>query len=565
MPPSSLSGMPRTRLVALLGLLSLGVPPSCIPSPDPAPDDDDDSASAPDDDDSGGDDDDTAGPWRSALYPPDWTPGFQGPGGAALHDFSYAGYGRSERPLPDTSDWPTCAADDFGADPTGGADSTSGIQAAIDACGSGGRVVLGAGEYRVDDLLLITAPGTVLVGAGPDATRLRFTRLDGMSDRAHLTLRGAPQAGPDQLLVVDAPARTQTLSVDDADGLEPGDHVDVGWVITPEFVDEHGMDGFWAVSNGAWRAFFRREVRAVDRAVSPQVVTVDVPLRYPARLRDGASIRKVTGLLTDVGVEDLSIATAGDPDDAWSIDRSHGILLSGVSDGWVRRVTSWAPPAGSGDHLASGGLKVLDSKRVTVADCSLERPQNRGGGGNGYLFEVSRSSEVLFVDLVARGGRHNYIQNWDFGTSGVVWLRTTSAGGESLTSQGGFATVGASEFHHSLAMANLVDDSVTDDAWKAVNRRTFSSGAGHTATETAFWNLRGAGAVTSLQFGLGYVIGTGPELTVVTGLDRGGLFAEASGTTPEDWTEGLGEGGTLEPQSLFEDQLMRRLGGPGVP
>ena len=205
---------------------------------------------------------------------------------------------------------------------------------------------------------------------------------------------------------------------------------------------------------------------------------------------------------------------------------------------------------------------MLDSKRVTVADCVMQLAQNRGGGGNGYLFEVSRSSDVLFRDDVGRGGRHNFIQNWDFGTSGVVWLRTTSEDGESLTSRGGFGTVGASEFHHSLAMANLIDSSSTHDAWKAVNRRTFSSGAGHTATGSVFWNLDGQGTVTSMQYGLGYVIGTGPELSVVTGLDQGGLFAEASGTAPEDWTEGLGRAAELAPDSLFEDQLERRLSAP---
>jgi hypothetical protein len=294
---------------------------------------------------------------------------------------------------------------------------------------------------------------------------------------------------------------------------------------------------------------------------SPHVVTVDIPSRYLAQTRDGASIRQVTGRLSEVGVQDLAIATAGEPSQAWSLDRSHGVVVTHVMDGWVSNVRSFAAPAPAtdDDHLASGGIKILDSKRVTVADCVLARPQNRGGGGNGYLFEVSRSSDVLFRDDVAQRGRHNFIQNWDFGANGIVWLRTTSLDGESLTGRGGFSTLGASEFHHSLAMANLIDASTTNDAWKAVNRRTFSSGAGHTATQTVFWNLGGEGRLTSFQYEQGYVIGTGPQLNVVTDLSAGGLFAEASGSSPEDWREGIGLGGTLEPVSLFEDQLARRL------
>ena len=34
----------------------------------------------------------------------------------------------------------------------------------------------------------------------------------------------------------------------------------------------------------------------------------------------------------------------------------------------------------------------------------------------------------------------------------------------------------------------------------------------------------------------------------------------AQGTAPEDWSEGLGQGATLVPQSLFDDMLSRRLG-----
>ena len=34
---------------------------------------------------------------------------------------------------------------------------------------------------------------------------------------------------------------------------------------------------------------------------------------------------------------------------------------------------------------------------------------------------------------------------------------------------------------------------------------------------------------------------------------------DSAGTAPEDYTEGLDEGETLNPQSLYEDQLARRL------
>ena len=555
----------------LLAALLFGCPGGGVLDDDDASTDDDDVVADDDDDsgddDTGDDDDSTPGSWRSALYPSDWTPTFTGDEDRFLHDVSYAGYHRSEAGLPQVID--LLGAFDvtmYGADPTGAVDSTPGIQAAIDAAeaAGGGDLHLPEGSYRADGLLLVDAPGVLLVGDGPDRSRLWFTSDVGMSDTSHLTFRGAAATGAELPLVVNGVPRSHEVAVDDASGVAPGDQVQVGWVITDDFVADHGMESFWAVSNGQWRAFFRREVVAVDTVSEPDVITLDVPLRYPALLRDGASVRAVSGHLTECGVHSLGLSTVGDWDAAWTTDRNHALRFDRVMDCTVRDVASFESLNSSDDrgrHLLSGGIKIIDSKRVTIADTVLERAQNRGGGGNGYLFEVSRSNEVLIRDCVGRGGRHNFIQNWDFGTSGIVWLRTTSVDGRSLpwqTDDGPW--VGFSEFHHSLAMANLIDASFTNDGWGAVNRRTFSSGAGHSATQSVFWNTTGDGEIKSFQYGHGYIIGTGPDVAVRVGLDEGGLFAEASGTAPEDWTEGLGAAATLDPPSLFEDQLARRLG-----
>ena len=118
------------------------------------------------------------------------------------------------------------------------------------------------------------------------------------------------------------------------------------------------------------------------------------------------------------------------------------------------------------------------------------------------------------------------------------------------------APTGLSEYHHSLATANLVDSSILDDGWAALNRGDWSTGAGHSATECVFWNVTGEGALRSYQYGHGYVIGTSPDLDVRTSLPA----LMSPGTEPEDWVEGLGEADTLVPSSLYEDQLARRLG-----
>ena len=61
----------------------------------------------------------------------------------------------------------------------------------------------------------------------------------------------------------------------------------------------------------------------------------------------------------------------------------------------------------------------------------LAHAENIGGGGNGYLFEVRQSMRILFRDCVAKKGRHNFIQNWGFGTTGCVWLQVESEDGVS--------------------------------------------------------------------------------------------------------------------------------------
>ena len=64
------------------------------------------------------------------------------------------------------------------------------------------------------------------------------------------------------------------------------------------------------------------------------------------------------------------------------------------------------------------------------------------------------------------------------------------------------------------------------------------------------------GLLASLQYGRGYVVGT-EGLAVRTTVS--GVY-DSAGTAPEDWVEGLEAAADLVPQSLYEDQLQRRLG-----
>jgi hypothetical protein len=121
--------------------------------------------------------------------------------------------------------------------------------------------------------------------------------------------------------------------------------------------------------------------------------------------------------------------------------------------------------------------------------------------------------------------------------------------------------MGPSDFHHSLAIANLIDSCQIDDGWFALNRGPTSAGAGHTATETVFWNCTGSGEVRSGQYGWGYLVGLASSLKVISTVDlsQPNWFDKYYlGTEPFDFVEGSGQGGSLLPQSIYEDQLMLR-------
>lgn len=512
------------------------------------------------------------GPWRSALYPADWSAGFA-VDGAALQDYSYAGYHRGTRSLGDglgaggVDGLTRFDVTDFGAvaaaDASDSIDNSAAFQDAIDAADAagGGLVFVPAGMYRIDRWLEVTSSRIVLRGEGPAASRLWFTRLSQLDANAHIRFVGDEVVTDDVPLASAASRFDDTLEVADASAFEVGEDVIIGEVLDEALLAELGMTTLWAADLGEWQPLYRRTVIGVDRTSDPHRIRVDVPLRAPLSLAHQASVRRVTGGLREVGIEHLGVANATPWNDAWKSEAVHAVAFVGVSDAWALDVASWVSPGaplagpGSGAHLVSGGLLVASSKRVTIAECSFENPENRRLG-EGFLFEVRRSSEVLTRDCVAKNGGMNFNVGRGLGTSGSVWLRVQSAGSAAMPlGPGSLQTVAANNELHSLATANLFDGCTFDDGIDALNRGALRYGNGHAARETTLWNVR-ADEIVSMQYGLGYIIGSVGDTDLRTNptLEGGG------GTAPEDFVEGRGQGDLLVPASLYEDQLQRRLG-----
>lgn len=542
---------------------------ACAPAPVPAPDAGT-GAQTPD----AGPPLDAGATFRSALYPEDWSPGFALDGGRFLHDFSFAGYHAGEADPPEALPAPVLdVVAGFGADPDGGADATAALQAALDAAGAdGGTVYLPPGQYRVDGLLHLRHDRVVLAGAGPTRSRLVFTATTSthpsLAFGANLTVGGELSLGADVPLASDAAALAHSVELADATALSPGDEVAVGWTVTDAFVAEHGMEGRWDTQaftfHRTWQPFAWRTVVSVDTAALPHRVQLDVPLRYPAKVRDGASLRAVSGRTVEVGLQSLGLSNAVEEGAAWSGDQAHAVQFVGVKDGWMRDVASFPARTDTPAHLQSSGVLVRASRRVTLERVRLGEVQNRGSGGNGYLFELRQANEVLTRDCTGSGGRHNFIQNWEFGTSGCVWLDVVSEDGRARDSRTSLLSQpGLSETHRALAHANLFDRSTFRDGLSLVNRGGWSSQAGHTATQNAVWNCTGAGTgvLRAYQFGHGYVVAPSGFASLSTALDDLGaaLFGWGAGTAPEDGVEDPGSR-AVEPSSLYLDQRARRLG-----
>lgn len=532
--------------------------------------------------------------WRSALYPEGWSPGYADAEGRFLHDFSYAGYHRGERPLPDVAGPVTDVTQaPWLADATGAADATAAIQGALDAVAQagGGVVFLPAGTYRVAPpegqraALRIEADNVVLRGAGMGRTFV-FNDSVSMRDKRVIQVR-APNAawwfwepGDEgrSPLTADVLEPSVRVPVANAAIFSVGQLVIVRIDPTPRFIEEQGMTGKWVVDESTSRANRNKLTLAYARrivAIEGDTLVVDVPTRLPLRVADGARVQRLAGTtVRESGVEDLSIGMRQHPGEGWleeqgysqagtgpyDAHQSYAVAFESTENCWLRRVGTYAPAGNDADvHLLSSGVLLGFGRLLTVEGCDFRFPQYRGGGGNGYMY-VLHGNDGLLRDSHAEGGRHNY----DFG-------QTTSTGNVifNCTAKDGLLF---SDFHMFLSAANLVDNVTCDgDSFEATFRPWGGTPMhGMSTTQSVFWNMHGL-RYSDATFLLAGKQGTRGQMLVLTKGLRDNFIIGTRGPASEvsadagTWVEGVGRGDTLEPQSLYLDQLERRLRGVARP
>jgi hypothetical protein len=464
-----------------------------------------------------------------------------------LPDFSFAGYRAGEEPIPDVPVAITLT-------PQPG-DNAVHINRAIRRLskrtpgphGFRGTILLDKGTFEIQSQIRIFRDGIVIAGNGPGKTYVYVNSTDFARKSAFL-VQGPdsdnwlsfPEGERRYALTADAADQDTFVVVEPGHPFAAGDTVIVRQWPTRQFARAHGANGIniWPVTNDNTAPKYCRVVRSVSR----DTLFFDEPLRYALGTKHGAHVFRAA-FLHGVGIQDLSIGfrKGPDTDNNGRTHRAAAITMYDVVNGWVKNVHSYKRDDES-VHLQSYGFTFRACKWLTIENCTLQDPQNKNVGGNGYLFNPVCSDDLLFRTCTARNGRHNFTIHYS--TSGCVFTGCRSENSRS-------------DFHQYLATENLFDNfTMAGDSLTAGNRGDKSQGSWWCSSKATLWNLKGEGAVYLNSFGAGYLIGAEPGVRVGVGatgiLQDYGLRYQPH----RQWIE-TGEG-PVEPASLYEAQVKRR-------
>lgn len=528
-------------------------------------------------------------PWRSRLYPTNWTPSDTNDFyvDAFLQDYSYAGYKYGEVPLPTPNGQVfDVTKPPYNADKTGVNDATIAIQTAINAAqiNGGGVVYLPAGMYKVNPgtnnfCLRITKEDIILKGDGVGRTFILNSSFQ-MADKSIISVSGSSawNATPSSIarLRTDVMNPTTTLPIDNPALFAVGDMVMVRNFINDDWINEHNENEWLGEGANLRGIMYCRYIKAVDRTM--RTITLDVPLRYALKVRDNAMVFKLNGMISEVGLSDFSIGNVqhpgvtgyGEEDHriagtaAFDCEGSFVIRYNSVVNAWIKNVSTYRPSTNStGTHMLSNGILINNSKNVTIENCSMSYAQYGGGGGNGYAYRIS-ANETLITNSTSSHVRHGYVFSSMWCSGNVIHKCKDINTGFQTGNTGNMRTNGIDSDHHQhFSQSNLIDSSYCENSAFVAFYRNFGSVPKHnlTSTHTTFWNIIATGSrsysVWTQQSRYGYAIGTSGTTTTIRTNENG--TGSGLKTLPIDISEGQGRGTTLVPQSLYKDQLTRRL------
>jgi hypothetical protein len=400
--------------------------------------------------------------------------------GNRIPDFSYCGYARGEKPIPNI---PVRVVVSATAE-----DSTRRIQRALDYVGSlpvdtngfRGAILLSKGRHEVAGGLRLSDSGVVLrgQGTGEDGTVLVATGLDrrtlirvvGRNDRTNRL--GKTWKVQDTYVPVGA----KGLRLENARELRVGDTISLtrpstaAWIERPRMNDPAGRTGDGRV---VWKPGSRDICwdRVITR-VQDDFVEIDAPISTALEAEFGSGTVEAyswPGRIENIGIENVRCETTFEPDNPK--DENHSwcaITMENAQNCWVRQVTA--------SHFAGSAVAIYEScKCVTVQDCLSLEPISEEGGYRRHTF-FTMGQLTLFLRCHAEHGRHDFsVGHCAAGPNAFVQCESTVPLGDS----------GPIE---SWASGVLYDGvSIDGNGLSLANRGPAPHGAGWSAANCVLW------------------------------------------------------------------------------
>jgi len=452
-----------------------------------------------------------------------------------IPDFSHAGYMGGGVALP--IDVPVRIT----VTPTEGDDAPQ-IQEAInyvqglepDDDGFRGAVLVKAGHYSLENILVIRESGVVLRGEGQG---LNGTVLHANPRLEHSVVSIVGQGG-----IIKAPASTQAIVADyvpvgsrsfevqDASGYQIGDKIVVTRTPNQQWIDDLGMDqeslcggstGCTGWTPGSYTIDHERTIVGIaDNTINVDIPIVDVMEEQYG----GGTISKIESSrrISRCAVENMRIQSfyTGTTDEAhaWT-----AVRLKDAEHCWVRQVT--------GQYLAYSTVNIDDANFTTVEDCAYIDPVSQVSGGRRYSFAIQEGIGNLFQRCYATTGRHDFVTGSRV-TGPNVFLD-------------GLAESARSDIgpHHRWATGTLFDN-LKGGSTRVWNRGSSGTGHGWSGAQTMFWNITSYTGEFRVDSPLGS--------------RNWGIGCRGSNQTGAGYWEAWGA--AVQPRSLYLQQLEDRLG-----
>ncbi|KAK3314540.1 hypothetical protein B0H66DRAFT_641917 [Apodospora peruviana] len=479
--------------------------------------------------------------------------------GDRLPDFSFCGYRASEQPLPSNTTRPAISLNAQAGSSED--DDTTRIQKVLDstAKSGGGVVALGDGDFILKSSGLRIPSGVVLRGAGVGRTRLTLRDLG----QDALISFGSKNATPSVLPFAAAniidqivPIGSVEVTVADAKGFKPGQHVFVKRLVTAEWVDANGMGDL--VLDGERQTWIKvgtvvRQPRVI-RSIQGNTITLNIPLT------DSLNAKYMQPFIvaydppdtsSEMGIEYLSIVLSPTCSGA-RVDSSSE--SEGACDAPAISFDPWSADSWA-RNLELIGFNTFvtlqaNTSRITIQNVAMIRDADAAAAGNadsralpGDII-LQGATQVLIADCSQRGlpSARSFAVMTQSLTPGpnAILRHVTSSNDEQMVFP-----------HQRWAHGLLVEDTAT--AVHLVNRATNGSGHGWAVNAGVGWNLRGYSIVQSPPLGINWCVGCSGTVD-----DRSnGTFVDSGGQG-----RGPGQRTMVQPNSLFDAQLRARLNTP---